>query len=603
MAYDHEIPLGELSIDSRQYAAAGAAILGIRDSGKTYTGGFIAEHLMDASVPITVLDPIGVWRWLKVPADRAPSKGYPVVVAGGEHGDLPLTPKAAPEIMRAAMQAGVSIVFDLYDMHLSKADWKRIVMEVVKVMLYENKAHRLRHIFIEEAAEFCPQILPKDGVTGQVYDVIERLARMGGNAKLGYTLINQRAEQVNKAVLELCDYLLLHRQKGKNSLASLEKWLQFADKASAAKITAALPTLPTGECYVWPAHAERPTHAKIGRKRTLHPDRRAAASQWAEAKAVDVKGFVKEMQGAIASIIEQAEENDPVKLKARVKELERDIARGVAAKIIDQPDAAALEAASREGYTLGYEEGRSYVINQVRAIPGMETALGEIVAAVAALQRSSNALNRLGVKEPPKPETKTQVVMRKLNPEEKKLLTQQQPGNIMKIVNGVEKLPGDGAGLPPSEQKILSALLWWQSHGWNEPSKPQVAALAGYSPNGGRFMNLLGALRTAGLIDYPTPGQVSLTAAGEDAAPYPDWDQHEAVQDRVRKILGPSEIKLFDNLVEARGDAVSRDELAKASGYEPKGGRFMNLLGRLHNTLEIITYPKPGTVALADWVR
>jgi hypothetical protein len=47
-----------------------------------------------------------------------------------------------------------------------------------------------RHIFLEEAAEFAPQRIGHD--QGSIYAEIEKLARMGGNAGLGYTLINQR---------------------------------------------------------------------------------------------------------------------------------------------------------------------------------------------------------------------------------------------------------------------------------------------------------------------------------------------------------------------------------------------------------------------------
>ena len=96
---------------------------------------------MDAGIPIIAFDPAGIWRWLRVANKGA---GYPVVVAGGEQPDLPLTPDGAPEIVRAAMREGVSLVVDLYSMKLSKADWHRIVERSVRVLLYENKAHAAR---------------------------------------------------------------------------------------------------------------------------------------------------------------------------------------------------------------------------------------------------------------------------------------------------------------------------------------------------------------------------------------------------------------------------------------------------------------------------
>lgn len=56
--YDHrevfKMKLAEnFSIESAEYASQGNAILGIRDSGKTYTATAIAEKLLDAGVPLT----------------------------------------------------------------------------------------------------------------------------------------------------------------------------------------------------------------------------------------------------------------------------------------------------------------------------------------------------------------------------------------------------------------------------------------------------------------------------------------------------------------------------------------------------------------------
>jgi DNA helicase HerA-like ATPase len=115
------------------------------------------------------------------------------------------------------MKENVSLVIDLYSPELiNKSSWIRIVQETVDLLMYENKECGLRHIFIEEAAEFIPQRLQPQH--SKVYASLERLARMGRNARLGYTLINQRAEEVNKAILEISAFSLLHKQVGKNSL-------------------------------------------------------------------------------------------------------------------------------------------------------------------------------------------------------------------------------------------------------------------------------------------------------------------------------------------------------------------------------------------------
>jgi hypothetical protein len=147
------IHIGNITLPLADFCVARTGILGITRSGKTYAAKGIAEQLMEAGIPILVFDAIGVWRHLKTPGDGPGAKGYPVVVAGGESPDLPLNPHSAAEIVRAAMRENVSLVIDLYDAKLSKADWRRIVASCFRTLLYENKS--VRHIFLEEAAEYC----------------------------------------------------------------------------------------------------------------------------------------------------------------------------------------------------------------------------------------------------------------------------------------------------------------------------------------------------------------------------------------------------------------------------------------------------------------
>lgn len=289
----------DLSVDAIEYASRANAILGIRDSGKTYTGTMIAEQLFSIGIPFFVFDPIGRWRFLKIPGPGG--RGFPIVVAGGMMPDLELTPENAPSLVRAAMRGGISMVIDLYSIDLSKKDWRAIVRNSIETILYEGDGHGQRHVFLEEAAEFIPQHV-RDGNT---YAAVEKLARMGGNVGVGVTLINQRAEEVNKAVLELCDNLLLHRQRGKNSLLSLRKWLAAGNVSPPKEITDTLADLPTGECWAWFKDVGKPRHIKVAKKLSFDPNRRTmsvnkgAALKGAPA-AVDVSTFVARMRAALA---------------------------------------------------------------------------------------------------------------------------------------------------------------------------------------------------------------------------------------------------------------------------------------------------------------
>lgn len=296
---------------ARQFAGQGNAVLGIRDSGKSYTASAFAEKLLDQKIPIVAIDPIGVWRNLRI-GKTAP--GYPVIVVG-DNGDFPLSVETIVPIVRAAMIEKTSLVIDLYSVTVSKAVAREIVFQTVQTLLYNNKEHGIRHIFIEEAAEFCPQQVRPD--CGKVYSQIEALARMGGNTSLGYTLINQRSEQVNKAVLELCDQLFLHRQKGRHSISALAKWLAIGNADNTRAIIQSLPTLKQGECWAWQAGGTHPNRIQIHAKKTVHPNRKNLAATTRGVSA-DVTALVERMKKHL-DIIPSEFDSELDRLKAELE--------------------------------------------------------------------------------------------------------------------------------------------------------------------------------------------------------------------------------------------------------------------------------------------
>lgn len=535
---ENNIRLGPVTLDARDYASQGNAILGIRDSGKSYTATLLAEKLMAAGIPIIAFDPIGRWRFLRV-AGKGP--GFPIVIAGGEHGDLPLTPAGAPEIVKAAMREGVSLVIDLYSMNLSKADWKAIVERSVRTLLYENKAHGLRHLFIEEAAEFAPQRVGPD--QGRVYAEIEKLARMGGNALLGYTLINQRAEEVNKAVLELCDGLFLHRQKGRNSLNALSKWLDIADAKGGKDVIASLPTLPQGQCWAWAAGSDKPVLIKVPAKQTFEPDRRAMRdSIEVERKAVDVSSFVSSMATTLSAMAAEAAENDPKLLKRRIAELERQTGQRGASE-------AELTAAHSEGLATGRAQGRQEGF--VAGVAAMRRLAVESVHGAApeapadwavALPPARKPVSTVPVSRPARPAPVSQ--------------------------------PTGGA-----ELRILRVLA---SRHPAKMTEAQWATLAGMKRTGGTWQTYKSRLRTAGYLDE-TSGQFLCSAAGLEAAGEVDTIDNGDVIDMWKRAMGGGAARVLEALVSRYPHAVGKDELAAEVEMAASGGTFQTYLSRLRS--------------------
>lgn len=538
-----------------EVAAAGNAVLGIRGSGKTYTATYMAERMIEENIPIIAFDPIGVWRHLRTPREEG-GAAYTVVIAGGEHGDMPLSVETAPAIVRAAMAHGISLVLDLYSIDLSKADWRKIVTASLSVMLHENKRMGLRHVFIEEAAEFVPQKV-WDGV---VYAEVEKLARMGGNAKLGFTLINQRAEEVNKAVLELCDNLFLHRQKGRHSLTALSKWLDVGGATGAREVMARIVSLPPGHCFAWRAGREDVVEWTVPEKRTWHPVRTdLRGHETAEPTAVRADrqvGLILAASGIAADAMKSG------------------------SKAPAPPDEEALATARdqgrREGWAeawrrAGFEFGE--IMSKIASKPWTDTVIAMIDAGP---QMPPEAANEEGV-------GPAEVVITTTGGRDSAPVT-------VKVFTPV------GAPLTKGEQHVLGALAMWAEARRDPPTRVMVALAAGYSPTSGTFGGTLAKLRARGAISYPKPSEIALT--GEIAVPAVRAAQAAA---RIRAALSSAGNRICNHMV-ATTTAVRREDLAEIIGMSATSGSYGAVLAALRE-FDIIRYPMPGIVAMTDWAR
>lgn len=309
------INIGSVRLPTNEFAIAGTALLGIRKSGKTYGAKGITEQLIEQGVPVVVFDAIGSWKHLRTPG---PGCGFPVVVAGGEDGDINLSSGNVSELVRAAMRSNINLVIDLYNPRLSKSDWRKIVQNGFHTLLYENKQYGHRYIVLEEAAEYIPQRV----TDGETYAAVEKVARMGGNVGLGLMIINQRSQEVNKAVLDLCDNLVLMRQRGSNAIDSVEKWMERVDKDLSKKISLSLPNLSAGECWVWAESADVPVFTKTKTIKSFHPDRTKQSDAIRARQSVDSSEFIAKMLQELPKIEAEKKDNDPTELRRRIRELE-----------------------------------------------------------------------------------------------------------------------------------------------------------------------------------------------------------------------------------------------------------------------------------------
>lgn len=596
---------GPLAIDPAEYGSQGNAMLGIRGSGKSYGAIEMGEKLHDNGVPWFAFDPTGVWPFIRVPGL---GKGYPVVVAGGKHGDLPLTVAGTAALVRAAMESGVSVVFDLHGANLSKADWRRVVTTAVRTLLQENAEHGLRHIFIEEAAEFVPQ----RPIDWDVYAEIERLARIGGNSRLGYTLINQRSQEVNKAVLELCENIFLYRQRGKNAIENLEKWLDVTGAEERQAIVKSMPDLPTGQCWAWLGGDEPqpPRLIVVPPKNSFHPDRRVMRGDAIKTKAkpVDVGTFVEGMKGQLEQIVAEAKANDPATLKAEIRRLTAELAKKPAATV----DAVAIDAAQQAGYQDGYRTGRMHalgraqsdldtLVEKARAIDGPYADLVNTLR--DALTNNAKARDELFT--PATGGTGERFYREAPACPPASNTAAKGPGSRPQAASPHRPSTGGAGGavaegLSKPQQRILDALAWLEWVGSTGVDRVRVAMLADQSPKSSGFRANLSTLSGRELLTYRGGEGIELTDAGRGLANKPAGNPTNAeLHDAIRsKVSGP-QWAMLAVLIRQYPEAVTREEVALHSNQSISSSGFRANLSTLSG-LGFVKYMPDAMVRATD---
>jgi hypothetical protein len=239
--------IGEnVGLPARLFVTMKAAILAKSGAGKTSAAIVLAEELSRLSLPFVVLDPMGVWWGLRVPSDPE-LQGWPVLVLGGEHGDVPMGSTQGAKVAElVAKRYPLSTVVDMSSMtpdeqHLFVADFAS--------ELYARNRKPL-HLFIDEADEFAPQ-KPEGQNQKFVLGVIDRLVRRGRLRGIGTTLITQRSAVLHKNVLSQTDMLIAMCSVSPPDLRAIHDWLERSVGAHERnECLRSLPTLPVGGAYI-----------------------------------------------------------------------------------------------------------------------------------------------------------------------------------------------------------------------------------------------------------------------------------------------------------------------------------------------------------------
>lgn len=310
------------------------SIVGIRGSGKTNTGGVIAEELLKIGNPLCIIDPTDAWWGLRSSRDGK-REGFPVMIFGGAHGDLPLSESDGKTIAEFIIQERVSVILSLR--HLRKNAQKRLVTELCEEMYHLKGKAEYRHpmtVIIDESPQFIPQRVM--GETARMVGAVQDLIVLGRSSGFGVIIIGQRPATINKDVLTQCDTIIAHRLPSPQDRKALKEWIEENTSMDEMHtVLSSLPSMKNGEAYIWSPLLDLFERTKVRQKESFD----SSATPKIGEKVIAPKKLAEidkeKLKEKLSASIEKAKENDPVDLKRRIMDLERQIKSGGLAKAIE----------------------------------------------------------------------------------------------------------------------------------------------------------------------------------------------------------------------------------------------------------------------------
>jgi len=598
------------------------AILGIKGSGKSHTASVEAEELLEAGQQIVVIDPTGAWWGLRSSRD-GDSAGYPVVVMGGHHGDLALPHSSGRAVAGAVFGTRTSVVLDLSVMN--KTEQAVFIGALLEELYRLMDASKVLHVFADEAHMYAPQ--GARGEKTRSAGAMEAVVSRGRIKGIGVTMITQRPQKLNKDVLTQADTLCCHRLSHPRDIDAVGEWVgvhvSIADSPKRGPTPTSryqamlnsLPSLPTGEAWVWSPLADLFQRVHIRQRRTFDsgrtPEPGVAAVVPKKIADVDVDSLRAAIEGegqaagktdGLFDAIAHGDDEHRAWLKQAIKDY-------YAGRKVQRPAGNATHESLRQKIrsletqldetqkllreTAPSDEMRGQLYMALNEVGALLAPLNDLRGMVETVHNRLRFLHAKATATAPREDAKSAPTPRKNRKASRKV-----EGAELQTVQ-VKSLTTRDSKLGKCERAILAAL---GAHP-KGLSRLQIAVIARYSHKSGGFRNALGALRSAGLIEY-TNGGARITTAGLKLAPEGELAPRrgKALREYWKEKLGKCERAILDALASRNEFFNPLEVVAAEAGYSARSGGFRNAVGRLRS-LGLVNNLVSGVIGLAKELR
>jgi Helicase HerA, central domain len=546
-----------------------AIVLGKTRSGKSSKMRVMVEQLLAQDKPVCIIDPKGDWWGIKSSADGK-SAGFPLVIFGGEHADVPINEHSGAGVAELVATGNRSCLIDLGGWMVGERT--RFFIAFASTLFKLSRG--ARHLVIDEVHNFAPQGRIMDPDAGKMLHWANRLASEGSGKGLTLIAASQRPQKVHKDFVTSCETLVACRVIHKLDRDAIKDWIDgCADPAKGREVLATLAGMQRPEAWVWSPEIDygpvRLTFPMFSTYDSFKPQ---------QADATKLKGWasvdLEEVKTKLAKVVEEAKANDPAVLKRRIAELERQMK-------LAPPAPAEISTALRQSYYAeGYDSAGNAIAAQINVVLNFADEVG------------ANFLNQMRkLKEliEPLPGMKPRIVS--IHPQGKPIAPAMERaiGEMVRVA--AKRGNGHAVDLPQGEAAILRALIMYPEGLRRE----QLTVLTSYkrSTRDAYIQRLRerGFLGVNGIFIVATPEGM---AAMPNAQPLPRGEELQAFW---RAKLPDGERRILDQLIIFYPNACSREILSDSTGFKrsTRDAYLQRLAAK-----ELVTESERGKVRAAE---
>ncbi len=507
-------------------------VLGQSGGGKTYLAMKLAELMLEQLAQIVVVDLVGVWWGLLSSADGLRA-GFPILVIGGEHGQLPITAGSGALVADMVVDRGVSVVLDVSG--LLTEDAVLFVTAFIDRLFHRKKtAKSPLHLFLEEAQELAPESPSSKGEV-KLKAVLTRLCKIGRNYGIGYTVITQEPQAASKRVLNQAGTIIAVRTIGKHERDAIAGTARSrATSQGMLDLVNVLPELATSEAIVWsPAWLKFAGRVHILPKVTFDSSKTPEVGERPREPKVLAPVEIEKYAAAMKAVVAEAEARDPTALQRRVRQLEAELAARPPPALPERIEVPAMSDEDR----------------------GQLKKLGEaLFAATHALVELDKRLGTI-------PGAQLRPMPRTAPPARTGGWSVAKPAPVRHQAASAPAY--SDAKLAKGERAVLTAIAQHR----DGVTREQLSVLTGYkrSSRDTYLQKLMASTLVAQAGEVVGVTAAGLEALGSDFEPLPTG---EALRQHWLARLPGGERRIFEILIDAYPNAVEREAIGDRTGYK-----------------------------------